>query len=142
MAERGIGLSIEVDSGALAELQAAAQDLRPTIRRAAKLALPVVAQSIRAKAAWSSRIPGAVGVERTRSGGHIVIDPDVAPEAAPLNNRDRAGEFEHPVYGQEDVIVSQPARPFFAAGAAAAQASVDRIMQDALKQWERSAGFK
>jgi hypothetical protein len=126
---------------ASAELAAAARHLRDAAWAGAREASRPVAAEIRRQAAFSPRIASAVYIRRFMSGAGIVVDPDIAPEARALNNKGRSGTFDHPVFGQEDVIVSQAAHPFFETGAQAAMPDADRAMDVALTRWERSAGF-
>jgi len=55
-----------------------------------------IAVDARAKASWSTRIPGSVEVKAL--GSRISVTAD-APNAAPLENRGKEGEFKHPVFG-------------------------------------------
>lgn len=126
---------------ASADLRFAASRLPDAMRRGAQQAAEPIADAIRREAAWSSRIPGAISVTPIARGMAVSVDPQLAPEAAPLNNFDKPGTFTHPVWGN-DWTVQQQARPFMATGARRGQAEADRRFAAALTQWERAAGFK
>lgn len=129
------------------DVEQAARDLANASRRlrdaawaGARNGAAPVAASIRDAAGFSSRIPDAVRVYHYTSGAVVYVDPDVAPEAAALNNAGMSGTFTHPVFGQ-DVTVEQDAQPFFEPGAYAAWSDADDAMDAALTRWERTAGF-
>lgn len=108
-----------------ADLKAAPGNLQVELRRGVREAAEPAAQSVRASAAWSSRIPGAVKAKpfftAKRAGVTVVVDAGAAPEARPLEHGGRGGMFRHPVYWPGGFaahppasrIVDQPARPFF-----------------------------
>jgi hypothetical protein len=123
------------------DLRTAAGRLPDALRRGVRAAAEPVAAGIRAEAAWSTRIPGAVSVRVEGNAAVVSIDSRIAPEAGPLNNRGQAGTFTHPVYGN-DWTVEQQARPFLVEGALRGQAEADRRVAAMLTQWERNAGFK
>jgi hypothetical protein len=137
-------ISIESPDGqrALDDLRAARKRLSTSVRAATLRAADPIADGIRKEAAWSSRIPDAVRVVPTdRGGARVIVDPQIAPEAAPLNNGGQGGTFTHPVFGNE-WEVEQPAHPFLQAGAARGRAEADRRFDATMAQWERSAGFQ
>lgn len=117
--------------------------LRRNLRAAAA---PIKAQ-VQANASWSTRIPAAVaigtafGAKRT-AGIFIRVNAKKAPHARPLENGGRAGTFRHPVFGNPQVWVSQPARPFFFGQAAQNIPQVERAAAEAVDEAARSAGFR
>jgi len=140
-----VGIEFRVDTSDAkrlsSDLRNAAGRLPDALRRGVRAAAEPVAAGIRAEAAWSTRIPGAVSIQPSGKGAAVTVNPNIAPEAAPLNNRGQGGEFTHPVFGN-DWTVQQRARPFLTAGARRGQAEADRRVAAILTQWERAAGFK
>lgn len=91
------------------------KELRPRLRTSGER----LRADMRRRAAYSSRIPGAIGltVRFTARGGGIrlTVNSRRAPHARVLergNLAGRAAVFRHPVFGR-DVWVTQPTRPFF-----------------------------
>ena len=72
----------------------------------------VVAAEARSKANFSTRIPGSVKVRRRGLIVRVVAGGTAAPDAAPLDHRGLGGTFRHPVFGDRETWVSQPAKPF------------------------------
>jgi hypothetical protein len=72
-----------------------------------------VAERARRNAEWSTRIPPTV---TTRASGvtSVIVRAGgaQAPEAKPLEHAGAEGTFRHPVFGNRQVWVDQPARPF------------------------------
>lgn len=138
-------IGFRVDTGdtarAAADLRTAAGRLPDALRRGVRSAADPIADGIRAEASWSTRIPAAVSVRASGNGAAVTVDPAIAPEAAALNNQDRPGTFQHPVFGNA-WSVAQRARPFLVAGARRGQAEADRRFDAALTRLEHTAGFK
>lgn len=98
-------------------------ELRRELRPKLRAAVDVIVADMRGRAGYSSRIPGAIRVTSSfsgrRGGGGVSIrvDRKRAPHARALEGMDRKGRtassFRHPVFGDRDVWVSQPTRPFF-----------------------------
>lgn len=117
-------------------LRQAARKLPSAHREALRAGAEQIADDARAKASWSKQIPRSVRV-RARAGG-LSVTAD-APNAAPLENRGKPGEFRHPVFGQAGVVVSQKARPFLHPAAVlnepklvdGALEAVDKVMTEA-----------
>lgn len=94
------------------------RELRPALRKAAQ---PVLAEA-RARASWSTRIPGATsigtGLTARRVGVSIRVSARKAPHARPYEHGGRQGTFRHPVFPDptrtrgEWNWVAQRARPF------------------------------
>jgi len=134
------------------DLKGVEGNLRVELRRGIKESGEDVAAAVRAASSWSSRIPDAVRVKASFSGRStgvsVEVDGKGAPEAKPLNNRGRPGQFRHPVHASPDrtrdqwTWVDQPARPFFdvayAARTPAIEARIARVADDVA----RKAGFR
>jgi len=82
--------------------------LRTTVRGTA---LRFAAEAASA-AAFSHRIPGTFRITEG-AGSVLVAAGDDTGEAAAVEHRGVGGRFRHPVFGNRDVWVSQPAHPFF-----------------------------
>lgn len=101
------------------ELRAAPVNIRRNVSRAVRQASNPLMNQMRQNASWSTRIPGAIRGRASASGklaGAMVItvDSTIAPHARPYEGADSPnGFFRHPVFGNEDVWVSEPTRPFF-----------------------------
>lgn len=92
------------------------RQLRPEIRAGAE----TLVRDMKSRASYSSRIPSAIRTTvsfSSKSGGVTIrVDTRRAPHARPLergNHGGRADSFRHPVFGNRDVWVTQPTRPFF-----------------------------
>ncbi len=101
------------------EIRAFARSCRsvdPKARAALRLGVGdagrLVAEAAKKKAAFSSRIPSSIEVKVMGRGMAVVTaGGDAAPEAAPLENKGKRGQFRHPVFGHA-VWVNQTAQPF------------------------------
>ena len=96
-------------------------ELRKQLRPALRGYGEVVRADMRARAAYSTRIPGAIGmtVNFSPKGGGVRfrVDHRRAPHARALEGlrgKGRStGYFRHPVFGDRETWVSQPTRPYF-----------------------------
>jgi len=104
-------------------LQRDLRDLGPEIRKELNDEIKGIADkmltSAKRNASWSSRIPGALSVSVTTSRVGVKASRRKAPHARAFEGVRRAGfgatsSFRHPVYGNRNVWVSQPTRPFLA----------------------------
>src|SRR5262249_12406361 len=133
---------------AVRELRLASRKLPLALRRGLRNAATPVADGIKAEAAWSSRIPAAGKIRTSVRNVVVSVNANAAPEAGPINNKDREGRFRHPVYAdpgqtrQEWTWVSQEANPFFLRGVKRGAAEADRRLDQVFTEWERSAGFR
>lgn len=119
------------------DVKAADAALLPRFRRALKEAADVVADQVRANAAWSRRIPGSVKTGATQRGAYVKAGGDGAPHAAIYEKGGR-----HPVFGNPNNWVDVSARPFMVAALEAkADAAADKAAE-ALDAYARDAGFK
>lgn len=92
------------------------RELRPELRHVGE----VIRTDMRQRASYSSRIPGAIQmtVSFAAKGGGVRfrVNSKQAPHARVLergNLGGRSDTFRHPVFGDRDVWVTQPTRPFF-----------------------------
>lgn len=134
------------------DLKGVEGNLRVELRRGIKDAADGVVAAVVAASSWSTRIPGAVRAKPSFSakstGVSIVVDGKAAPEAKPLNNRGRAGQFRHPVHANPNQTrdlwtwAEQPARPFFDLTIAARSPAITRRIEQVADDVARKAGFK
>lgn len=119
------------------ELRSLAKDLVKSsklTRRALLLGLKaageVVAVDARERASWSTHIPGTIKtrVSTASVSVKVVAGGPNAPDAAPLENHGKAGKFRHPVYGNRQVWVDQPARPYLAPAVDARQDEIVELV--------------
>ncbi len=94
-----------------ADCKAAVPGLEKEFYASLAAAGEIVAARARSKAP-SSRIAGTIHTRRRGVRVRIEAGGDAAPHAAPLENHGVPGSFRHPVFGNYDNWVSQPARPF------------------------------
>ena len=140
------GVNIVVDTRGLQQLardlRRSAPDSYKALRGSLRVAVQPVVDDAKARAGFSKRIPATIRA-RIGSGASIKIvagGPN-APDAAPLENKGQAGTFRHPVFGNREKWVNQPARPFLAPAldahrdeiAAAIELAVYEAVRDALK---------
>lgn len=92
-------------------------ELKAELRPRLHIAASALTRKIQGAAGFSSRIPGAVRTSvafGSRTGGvRVYVDQRKAPHARPLENSGKPGTFRHPVFGNRENWVSQPAHPFF-----------------------------
>lgn len=118
------------------------QDLRPKLKEIGSAALA----SVRAHAAWSTRIPSAtrlqIGLSKRNPGLAIVVNRNKAPHARPYENNDRDGTFGAPFFGDRDRWYQHPARPFLYRGARPHFERIDGEIEDVVDEAARTAGFR
>lgn len=144
------GLEVTVTNADLRQmyldLKAVEGNLQVDLRRAINACTAPIVQGIQQEAGWSTRIPGAVhgkvSFGAKSAGVAVTVNARIAPEAAPLENKGKPGLFRHPVFGNRDTWVNQSARPFFYAGAARAQKTIDAQMRQILDDVAAKAGFR
>lgn len=152
MATKANSFRIAVDPGELGKLVADLKELEggkkivAGLRKNLKAAAEPAASQVRANAAFSSRIPGAVGVRPafTAKGGarvSIFVSRKTAPHARPIENTGSPGTFQHYTFGREP-LVTQPARPFFFTELAQHMDDVEKAVLSAMDDAARAAGFK
>lgn len=134
--------TIEIDTSSFTkfakDLKRASPELAKSLRKNLKLAGEVVAADARRRSSWSSRIPQAIKVGANRNLIRVYVLKSKAPEAKPLEHGGQQGTFRHPVFGNREVWVSQPARPFLGpaaeAGRPAALLAAKKAVDDALEE--------
>jgi hypothetical protein len=105
-----------------------ATDLRRDLRGAGE----IVAAKARQNAEWSTRIPGTIKVRTSRATVSVIAGGAKAPDAAPYEHKGRGGNFSHPVFGNQQVWVSEPARPFLKPALEAGRPAAEKAAVDAL----------
>jgi hypothetical protein len=123
------------------ESRETANQLRRRVRAAAAPLKNAVIDS--ALEAGMHKAAGAVSVRQsyTARGAAIkvIVDAKKAPNARPLDSGNKAAGTinRHPVYGDREVWVDQPARPFFkrgiARGSEAASREVEKVLDDIVR---------
>lgn len=133
---------IVADLKALEDGKVLVAGLRRNLRKAAE---PVRAQ-VRSNASWSTRIPSAVVIGTSftarRTGVFIAVNSKKAPEARPLENKGRNSMFRHPLFGNRNRWVYQPARPFFFQSTGRFVPAVEMAVAEAVDEAARAAGFR
>lgn len=121
-------------------------ELRKELRPALKKAAEPIAAGARSRAAWSSRIPGAISL-RARLGTR---DPGVslrvlgsrAPHGRAYEGIRGNSVFRHPVFGHRDRWVEQPTRPYAAPAVEAGAGGVLTAAAEAVTEVARDLGFR
>lgn len=117
------------------------REMRTGLRRTVREASADLVREIKANAAWSDRIPGAVktrvGFGQRQAGVQVYVDAGQAPHARPLEfgNRAGGGVNRHPVFGYPEEgapMVNQPTRPFFMRAAKQAEPKLVQDVQQAI----------
>lgn len=133
----------------VSDLKDLARDLRrvdPVLQKQFLKALgrtgEIVATRARQNASFSTRIPGSIKVRRRGVRVRVQAGGDAAPEAAPLENRGKQGTFRHPLFGDRETWVSQPAHPFLTPAAEAEMVPFEQAILSAVNATFVSAGFR
>lgn len=113
-----------------------ARRLRPVGERALATA--------RRKAAWSTRIPSAIGLRLRFTGKgaglSLVVDHKAAPHARPYEGL-LSRVFRHPLFGNRDFWFSQDARPFVWPAVLDTQQEIASEVDEAIDEALGAAGF-
>lgn len=123
------------------------KDLRKALRRNLRRTAEPIKRRVQANASWSRRIPGAVKITTSLTARHpavgIKVDSKKAPHARPLErgSKGRRTVNRHPVFGNREVWVDQPTRPFFFGATNGAMPDVERAAIDAVNEAAKKAGF-
>lgn len=120
------------------------KELRTGIRKAAEPARQQVKQNA---AGVSPRIaaaipPARVSFAKRGASVRIVVNAKKAPHARPLENKGRPGKFRHPLFGNRNRWISQPAKPFFWSGVRQADPTINREMNRVIDEVTRKLKFK
>lgn len=112
------------------------KEIRPQLRAGAQH----IVTDMKQRASYSRRIPRAIRMTIAfggkRTGVNIRVSAKQAPHARVLeqgNDGRRSTHFRHPVFGNRDVWVSQPRRPFFFPAIAAGRKQVRKNISDAVR---------
>lgn len=128
----------------IADLRRLSRETRKEVRPKLKEAGEIIAADARSRASWSSRIPRTVRVRVSfRAGGEgvtVAAGGARAPHARPYEGTTQ-NPFRHPVYGNREVWVAQPARPFLNPAAAAKADEAGRAIEQALAEAAKALGF-
>lgn len=129
-----------------ADLKGVEGNLRVELRHGVVAGMKPMQAAVKSAASFSTRIPGSIKTKTSFSARKasvaIFADPNIAPEAAPINNKGKGGTFRHPVYGNRDVWVSEKARPFFTEPIRAHLPDAERAILAAMDTVARKAGFR
>lgn len=121
-------------------------ELRRELRPALAAAAQPILQDAKARAGWSSRIPSAITVKssfsESRPGVRLVVNRAAAPHARAYEGLSSGGRLRHPVFGNREVWVQQPTRPFFFPAVYAGREQVAAATSDALAAAARTSGFR
>lgn len=101
----------------------------------------VVQVDARARASWSSRIPGAIGTTATRKGAGLTVKARGAPHARPYEGLGGRSSWRHPVFGNRSVWVSQGTRPYLMPAVDAHVDEANEKAHDAVERAARKVGF-
>lgn len=136
---------LSIDVSQLKKLSADLRRVSPALQKdflkGLGLAGDVVASAAKSKASFSTRIPGTIKVRRRGVRVSVVAGGANAPHAGPLDNRGNAGSFRHPVFGNYDVWVSQPAHPFLENSAEEKVGEVEQIILGVTNEAFIAGGF-
>jgi hypothetical protein len=138
------GSPILADTRGLSRLARNLRQASPETWKACRVALRVAVQPVAAdaqsRASYSTRIPQTVKVRVTGGGNVKIVAGGVnAPDAAPLENKGQPGTFRHPVFGNREVWVDQPARPFLGPAVEAHKVEVAAKLEAAVTEAIESA---
>jgi hypothetical protein len=135
-------MPVEYDSvrSAIRGLGRATPELKRQLRPRLRSAGESIRQDMRARASYSTRIPGAIGMRTSFSakGGGVSFRVSVkkAPHSRVMergNLKGRHGTFRHPVFGDRQTWVSQPTRPYFYPALVAGRPAMERNITDAVR---------
>lgn len=95
-------------------LRGFAPEVDKMLQRRFKTILSEIIDDARGKASWSTRIPRTIRSSVTRRGFAIRAGGGTAPHARSyeLGSKGSTSMLRHPVFGNRDVWVEQPVRPF------------------------------
>lgn len=124
---------VQIDMSQLREfgrvLHRLAPELEKEFRNGLAAAGEIIAAAARRKAGeFSTRIPATVKVRRRGNRVRVVAGGPGAPGAAAINNKGLTGIFRHPVFGNREVWVDQPARPFLEPDDATSEEAVVAVL--------------
>jgi hypothetical protein len=138
---RGRPTEWTVNTAGMRNLSRALRTVGPTmplrLSKALKVGAEFIAVDARARAGWSTRIPGTIRVGGGVAKVTISAGGSGAPHAAAFENRGKEGEFRHPVHGHTDRWVGQEARPYLVpaleAGAPQLELVIDAVIDETIR---------
>lgn len=145
-----LGSSTGLGSAQMAKLARDMHRMGPAGRRALRrrmkeLSGPLLADA-RARASWSTRIPGALSVRPIvrddRIGVQLRASAAKAPHARPYEGMVQPDAFRHPLFGDRDSWWTQKTRPFAVPAALAKAEDTRRAVLGAYEDAAREAGFR
>jgi len=129
------------------QLKAADPESAAQLRVGLRAAGQLVADEAKARASWSTKIPGSVSVSTYGVGVKVKAGGPKAPMAKAFEHGGVAGTFNHPVYGNATggkatgPWVKQNARPFLGPALAAKGQDVETAVIDSLRGGLRALGL-
>lgn len=136
---------LRIDTSGLNDLAKALRKAAPEVSKefgtALRAAGVLVANEAKQRAGFSSRIPGSIRVRRSATQVKVMAGNDNAPHAAAFEHKGEPGTFRHPVYGNQDVWVAQPAHPYLTPAAEAREAETLVLVMAAVDTAFERAGF-
>ena len=126
------------------ELGAMAPVVRKELRRGFRAAGESAGRRAKAKASWSTRIPGAIVVRpltgANSAGVFLRVNSARAPHARPYEGMGGARTFRHPVFGQ-DVWVAEATRPYLRPAVQESRGDAEKAAIDAVHAAARAGRF-
>jgi hypothetical protein len=151
VADPNVAIVGSLDPSSWRNLQRDLKRLAPEIQKELNKEIKGIAGDIvsdaKSSASWSSRIPGALAVSVTTSRVGVKVNRKKAPHARAFEGVGRSGfgtksSFRHPVFGNRNVWVSQPTRPFLAPAIRANQTAFFQKAEEAVTNAARHAGWR
>lgn len=123
----------------IVDLGAVPGDMRGELGPGVRDAGEIIADEMRRRSDWSTRIPGAISVHAAGAHASITVSSIAAPHARPYEGLS-GDPFRRPVYGGP-AWVSQAARPFFFSSADAKRGEAVERMGDRVDRVLTRHGF-
>lgn len=128
------------------DLKAADKELLKELRKGMRAAAQPALSRAKSNASFSRRIPGAITISVTFPARgarvRVRVNSAKAPHGRAIENGGKPGTFRHPVFGNRDRWVDQPARPFFWPAMDGAKEDAAREIERVADEVTRKAGFK
>lgn len=138
--------SVAIDTSGLKELASVLRRTDPAIKKEFYKGLRQAGHIVEEVAVfysrWSGRIPSSLVVRGSGLHVQVAARSSIAPDAAPFEHGGQEGTFRHPVYGNREVWVDQPAHPFLAPALAARIDQVLEVTMGAVDSALLEAGWK
>lgn len=117
-----------VDVSGLKRLAAVLHLVEPSLEKELRTGIAaageIIAVKARENASFSTRIPGTIMVRRRGLNVQVRAGGNAAPHAPSLEHGGKPGKFRHPLFGNRQVWVDQPAHPFLGVDDVTAEAAV------------------